>query len=81
MKQSYPKIDEQAPPMPPLLQQLSQEHFLHPAIEISEEEYLRHLWEDMVKRTCKTKAQLKVASRNYNVWCRRQRIPNQLKIA
>jgi hypothetical protein len=71
------KTDITKPPLPPntnmdLLTQMAAEYYQQPTqIEISEEERLRKQWEDMARNL--DSSQLRVASRNYSIWCARQR--------
>jgi hypothetical protein len=59
------------PPNMDLLTKMAQQAYAEPAPLIDEEEQLRKLWEDMVRRL--DRSQLRVASINYRVWCARQR--------
>jgi hypothetical protein len=68
------KTDTTKPPLPPnmdLLTQMAQQAYATATPLIDEEEQLRKLWEDMVRRL--DRSQLRVASINYRVWCARQR--------
>jgi hypothetical protein len=60
-----------------LLAKMSEQAFTE--TKISEEEQLRRMWEEMCKRL--DRSQLKCASVNYDLWCSKQKSPNQLKIA